>query len=146
MTDEEIANVGNPDRPECLEKYKKNFQEPMSYADIRVGERLYWITFNNGRIWYHTGIPYETQPSFVITVDGVEYTLTGGQTVEIADLEPGLHEITESEDPLYTLGPVVSTVPERTVQPENGWTVQILVNAGDDIDLIWPTFFPASSS
>ena len=50
MTDEEIANVGNPDRPECLAKYKQNFQEPMSYADIRVGERIYWITFNNGRI------------------------------------------------------------------------------------------------
>ena len=142
MTDEEIANIGNPDRPECLAKYKQNFQEPMSYADIRVGERIYWITFNNGRIWYHTGIPYEAQPTFVISVDGVPYTLTGGQTVEIADLEPGLHEITESENPLYTLGPVVSTVPGRTVQPENGWTVQILVNAGDDIGLTWPNIQP----
>ncbi len=142
MTDEEIANIGNPDRPECLAKYKQNFQEPMSYADIRVGERLYWITFNNGRIWYHTGIPYEAQPTFVISVDGVPYTLTGGQNVEIADLEPGLHEITESENPLYTLGSVVSTVPGRTVQPENGWTVQILVNAGDDIALTWPNIQP----
>ena len=142
MTDEEIANIGNPDRPECLAKYKQNFQEPMSYADIRVGERLYWITFNNGRIWYHTGIPYEAQPTFVISVDGVPYTLTGGQNVEIADLEPGLHEITESENPLYTLGPVVSTVPGRTVQHENSWTVQILVNAGDDIGLTWPNIQP----
>ncbi|MBR3220768.1 MAG: choice-of-anchor A family protein [Kiritimatiellae bacterium] len=142
MTDEEIANIGNPDRPECLAKYKQNFQEPMSYADIRVGERIYWITFNNGRIWYHTGVPYETQPSFVISVDGVPYTLTGGQTVEIADLEPGLHEITESENPLYTLGPVVSSEPGRTVQRENGWTVQILVNAGDDIVLTWPNIQP----
>lgn len=142
MTDEEIANIGNPDRPECLAKYKQNFQETMSYADIRVGERLYWITFNNGRIWYHTGIPYEAEPTFVISVDGVPYTLTGGQTVEIADLELGLHEITESENPLYTLGPVVSTVPGRTVQPENGWTVQILVNAGDDIALTWPNIQP----
>ena len=142
MTDEEIANIGNPDRPECLAKYKQNFQEPMSYADIRVGERIYWITFNNGRIWYHTGIPYEAQPTFVISVDGVPYTLTGGQTVEIADLEPGLHEITESENSLYTLGPVVSTVPGRTVQPENGWTVQILVNAGDNIGLTWPNIQP----
>ena len=142
MTDEEIANIGNPGRPECLAKYKQNFQEPMSYADIRVGERIYWITFNNGRIWYHTGIPYEAQPTFVISVDGVPYTLTGGQTVEIADLEPGLHEITESENSLYTLGPVVSTVPGRTVQPENGWTVQILVNAGDNIGLTWPNIQP----
>ncbi len=76
MTDEEIANVGNPDRPECLTKYKQNFQEPMSYADIHVGERIYWITFNNGRIWYHTGVPYEAQPSFVISVDGVPYMLS----------------------------------------------------------------------
>ena len=142
MTDEEIANIGNPDRSECLAKYKQNFQEPMSYADIRVGERLYWITFNNGRIWYHTGIPYEAQPTFVISVDGVPYTLTGGQNVEIADLEPGLHEITESENPLYTLGPVVSTAPGRTIQHENSWTVQILVNAGDDIDLTWPNIQP----
>lgn len=142
MTDEEIANIGNPDRPECLAKYKQNFQEPISYADIRVGERIYWITFNNGRIWYHTGIPYEAQPTFVISVDGVPYTLTGGQNVEIADLEPGLHEITESEAPLYTLGSVVSTVPGRTVQPENGWTVQVLVNAGDDIALTWPNIQP----
>ena len=142
MTDEEIANIGNPDRPECLAKYKQNFQEPMSYADIRVGVRLYWITFNNGRIWYHTGIPYKAEPTFVISVDGVPYTLTGGQTVEIEDLEPGLHEITESENPLYTLGPVVSTVPGRTVQHENSWTVQIQVNAGDDIALTWPNIQP----
>ena len=142
MTDEEIANIGNPDRPECLAKYKQNFQEPMSYADIRVGERLYWITFNNGRIWYHTGIPYEAQPTFVISVDGVPYTLMGGQNVEIADLEPGLHEITESENPLYTLGSVVSTVPGRTVQHENSWTVQVLVSAGDDIALTWPNIQP----
>ena len=142
MTYDENANIGNPDRPECLAKYKQNFQEPMSYADIRVGERLYWITFNNGRIWYHTGIPYKAQPTFVISVDGVPYTLTGGQNVEIADLEPGLHEITESEDPLYTLGPVVSTVPGRTIQHENSWTVQILVNTGDDIALTWPNIQP----
>ena len=142
MTDEEIANIGNPNRSECLAKYKQNFQDPMSYADIRVGERLYWITFNGGRIWYHTGVPYEAEPSFVLTVDGVPHILTGGQSVTIPDLEPGIHEISESESPLYSLGKIVATGGGRVFQPENGWTVQIQVNAGDDIALTWPNIQP----
>ena len=142
MTDEEIANIGNPDRPECLEKYKRNFQETMSYSEIQIGERLYWITFNGGRIWYHTGVPYEAEPSFVLTVDGVPHILTGGQSVTIPDLEPGIHEISESESPLYSLGKIVATGGGRVFQPENGWTVQVQVNAGDDIGVTWPNIQP----
>ncbi len=141
MTDEEIANIGNPNRPECLEKYKRNFQETMPYSEIQIGERLYWITFNNGRIWYHTGIPYEAEPTFTISVDGVSYVLTGGQTVEIPDLEPGIHEISELEDPLYSLGTVVSSE-GGTIVSENGWSVQIHVDAGDDIEVTWPNVQP----
>ena len=141
MTDEEIANIGNPDRPECLEKYKRNFQEPMPYSEIQIGQRLYWITFNGGRIWYHTGVPYEAAPSFVLTVDGVPHILTGGQSVTIPDLEPGIHEISESESSLYSLGKIVATS-GRVFQPENGWTVQVQVNAGDDIGVTWPNIQP----
>ncbi|MBQ6925608.1 MAG: choice-of-anchor A family protein [Kiritimatiellae bacterium] len=141
MTDEEIANIGNPDRPECLEKYKRNFQETMPYSEIQIGQRLYWITFNGGRIWYHTGVPYEAEPSFVLTVDGVPHVLTGGQSVTIPDLEPGIHEISESESSHYSLGKIVATG-GRVFQPENGWTVQIQVNAGDDIGVTWPNIQP----
>ena len=141
MTDEEIANIGNPDRPECLEKYKRNFQNPMSYADIQIGQRLYWITFNGNQVWYHSGVPYETEPSFVITIDGVPYTLTGGQSVEIPDLEPGIHDISESENPIYSLGTVVSTG-GTVFQPENGWSAQILVNPGEHVEITWPNMQP----
>ena len=141
MTDEEIANIGNPERPECLEKYMQNFQETMTYADIQTGKRLYWITFNGDRIWYHTGIPYEANPSFIISVDGVPYVLTGGQTVEIEDLEPGLHEITETENPLYSLGTVVSSS-GTVIQSENGWTVQIQIEEGEDVSVTWPNIQP----
>ena len=141
MTDEEIANVGNPERPECLEKYKRNFEEPMSYADVRTGKRLYWITSNGDRVWYHTGVPYEDNPSFIISVDGVPYVLTGGQSVEIEDLEPGLHEISETENPLYSLGTVVSSS-GNLIQSENGWTVQIQIDEGEDVSITWPNIQP----
>ena len=141
MTDNEIANIGNPDRPECLSKYKENFQTTMPYSDIRINERLYWITFNAGQVWYHTGIPYETEPSFIIYVDGVPYILTGGQTVTIPDLEPGIHEISEAADPLYSLGTVVSSK-EGAILSQNGWTVQIQVNAGEQVDVTWPNVQP----
>ena len=141
MTDEEIANIGNPDRPECLAKYKQNFQETMPYSDITIGERLYWITFNAGRIWYHSGVPYKADPQFVITVDGVEYVLTGGSSVEIEDLEPGIHDISESENPLYSLGEVVSDA-DGVIQADNGWTVQIYVEPGADMHVTWPNIQP----
>ena len=141
MSDYEIANIGNPDHPEYVTNYMKNFQDPMPYSEIRTGERLYWITFNAGQVWYHSGIPYETEPSFVLSVDGVEYTLTGGASATIQDLEPGIHEISESENPLYSLGRVEASA-GGLHQAENGWTVQILVNAGDDIQVTWPNIQP----
>ena len=141
MTDWEIANIGNPDHPECLKKYMKNFQDAMSYSDIQVGERIYWITFNGGRVWYHTGVPYKANPSFVITIDGVPHVLTGGQSVEIPDLAPGIHEISESENPLYSLGTVVSDA-GGVVQADNGWKVQISVGEGKDIHVTWPNEQP----
>ena len=141
MTDEEIANIGNPDRPECLAKYKQNFQETMPYSDIVIGERLYWITFNAGRIWYHSGVPYKADPQFVITVDGVEYVLTGGSSVEIEDLEPGIHDISESDNPLYSLGEVVSDA-GGVIQADNGWTVQLYVEPGADMNVTWPNIQP----
>ncbi len=141
MTDEEIANIGNSSRPECLEKYKQNFQETMSCADIEIGKRLYWITTDKGRIWYHTGIPYEAEPTFTISVDGVPYVLTGGQSVTIPDLEPGIHEISELEDPLYSLGAVVSTE-GGTVLSQNGWSVQIYVDPDADVEITWPNLQP----
>ena len=141
MTDNEIANIGNADRPGCLSKYKENFQTAMPYSAIQIDERLYWITFNGGQVWYHSGVPYKTEPSFVIYVDGVPYILTGGQSVTIPDLEPGIHEISEAEDPLYSLGTVVSSK-EGAIQSQNGWTVQIQVNAGDDINVTWPNEQP----
>ena len=141
MTDEEIANIGNPDRPECLAKYKQNFQKNIPYSEIKIGERLYWITFNAGRIWYHSGIPYKADPQFVITVDGVEYVLTGGSSVEIEDLEPGIHDISESENPLYSLGEVVSDA-GGIIQADNGWTVQIYVEPGADMHITWPNIQP----
>ena len=141
MTDEEIANIGNPDHPECLEKYKRNFQTPMPYSDIQIGKRLYWITFNGGRIWYHSGIPWEDDPSFVLSVDGVPCILTGGQSVTLADLEPGIHEISESADSLYSLGTVVTAEGDE-LRVEDGWTVKIQIGAGDDIAVTWPNKQP----
>ena len=142
MTDEQIAQIGNPDHPEYVTNYMKNFQDPMSYSEIEVGKRLYWITFNGGQVWYHSGIPCAAEPTFVISVDGVEYTLTGGSSVTIPDLEPGIHEISESPNPLYSLGKVESST-EAIHQDDKGWSVQLVVNPGEDIQLTWPNIQPA---
>lgn len=143
MTDEEIAHIEDttPEGHECLEKYKRNFQTPMPYSKIRIGKRLYWITFNAGRVWYHSGIPYEDDPNFVLSVDGVPCILTGGQSVTLSDLEPGIHEISESENPLYTLGTVV-TADGDELQVEDGWTVKVQIGAGDDVGVTWPNKQP----
>ena len=141
MTDEEIANIGNPDHPEYVTNYMKNFQVPMDYSKIQIGKRLYWITFNGGQVWYHSGIPYAADPQFVISIDGTPHVLTGGSSVEIEDLEPGIHDISESEDPLYSLGEVVSDA-GGVIQGDNGWTVQLYVEPGADMNVTWPNIQP----
>ncbi len=141
MTDEQIANIGNPDHPEYVTNYMKNFQDPISYSEISLGERIYWITFNGKQVWYHSGVTYEAEPTFVVSIDGVEHILTGGSSVTVADLEPGIHEISESENPLYSLGKVESTA-GGIYQATNSWTVQILVGEGEDIQVTWPNVQP----
>ena len=140
MSDYEIAHIGDPDHPEYISKYKRNFQETMPYSDIRIGERLYWITFNNGQVWYHTGIPYAADPSFVILINGEPHILTSGQSVEIEDLKPGIYEISEVENPLYSLGQVISSV-GGIVQTDK-WTMQIQVLASENNNIIWPNLQP----
>ena len=141
MSDEQIANIGNPDHPEYVTNYMKNFQDPVPYSEIKLGERIYWITFNGKQVWYHSGVTYEAEPTFVVSIDGVEYTLTGGSTVTVADLEPGIHEISESDNPLYSLGKVESTA-GGIYQATNSWTVQLLVGEGEDIQVTWPNVQP----
>lgn len=141
MSDEQIANIGNPDHPEYVTNYMKNFQDPIPYSEIKLGERIYWITFNGKQVWYHSGITYEAEPTFVVSVDGVEYTLTGGASVTIPDLEPGIHEISESENPLYSLGKVEATS-GGIYQATNSWTVQLVVDEGEDIQVTWPNVQP----
>ena len=139
MTEEEILLMGD-DYPELIEKYKRNFQHPMPYSEIKIGVRQYWITWNGKQIWYHTGIPYAAEPSFIITINGTPHILTSGQSVEITDLEPGIYEISEEANPLYTLGKVIST--EGTIQTEDGWSITIEIKADEHTNIEWPNLQP----
>ena len=134
LTDSEIHSAIEGDQ-DLLWRYSQNFIDVMSWSDIKIGERMYWTTSNKGQIWYHTGIPYTSAPTFVLFVDGVGYPLVAGEYVEISDLLPGIHEITENADAKYYLGEVTS---DGNVTGQNDWTVTINLQAGQDVSVNWP--------
>lgn len=135
LTTNEIQNMTSADN-ELVWKYSQNFIDPMPWSEIKIGERLYWTTTNDGQIWYHSGIPYESNPSFILSVDGVNYPIVANGAIDIEDLEPGIHEIAESPDSKYYLGEIVTTSEALTRKDE--WTVTIEVKGGENVDIIWP--------
>lgn len=125
----------SPSTPDINWKYSQNFIDPMDWSNIRIGERLYWTTQNGNQVWYHTGIPYRATPTFMIFVDGVGYPLIAGESVEINDLLPGIHAISESSDPSYYLGDVVSS---GDITGQDEWTVSISISEGETVSIDWP--------
>ena len=132
LTDEEIYNLSNDD-PDMVWKYSQNFIDVMSYSEIKLGERMYWTTQNGGQVWYHTGIPYKTQPSYVLVIDGVPYALCAGESVTIPDLELGIHTISEAQDVKYYLGEI--DINGEAVSGD-GWTVTFTMSEDTNVD--WP--------
>ena len=65
LSDDEIHSAIEGDE-DLRWRYSQNFIDVMSWSDIRVGERMYWTTANNNQVWYHTGIPYTSCPTFIL--------------------------------------------------------------------------------
>lgn len=116
-------------------KYSQNFIDRMSFSDIQIGERLYWTTQNGSQVWYHTGIPYRSTPTFMLYVGGKAYPLVSGESVEISDLLPGIYEISEDADSNYYLGAVSST---SEIVGTGQWSVVIDLKDGEDAVVNWP--------
>lgn len=135
LTSEEIQNMTAEDA-ELVYKYSQNFIDPMPWTDIKIGERLYWTTTNEGQIWYHSGIPYESAPNFMLFIDGVGYPIVAGGSVEVSDLEPGIHEITETSSDNYYLGTV--TAINGTITSIGEWTIEISIEDGAQVEVDWP--------
>ena len=122
------------DDTDLIWRYSQNFIDTMGWSDIKIGQRLYWTTENKGQIWYHTGIPYKSTPTFMLFVDGVGYPLVSGEYVEISDLMPGIHEITESADAQYYLGEITSS---STIEDRDEWSIVISVGDGENVSVEW---------
>ena len=134
LSSEEIYGM-QPSDTDLVWRYSQNFIDPMPWTEIQIGQRLYWTTQNGSQVWYHTGIPYKSTPTFMIFVDGVGYPLIAGESVEISDLLPGIHEISEDADTAYYLGEITST---GEITGQNEWTVNIVINEGEDTYIDWP--------
>ncbi len=134
LTTEEIINMSVGDT-DLIWRYSQNFIDVMDWSDIEIGQRMYWTTSSSGRVWYHTGIPYKSTPTFILFVDGVGYPLVAGGSVEIEDLLPGIHEITEMANANYYLGEVTSS---GDVNSQNEWTVTIDISGGENVSVNWP--------
>ena len=116
-------------------KYSQNFIDRMNFSDIQIGERLYWTTQSGSQVWYHTGIPYRSTPTFMLYVGGKAYPLVSGESVEISDLLPGIYEISEEADSNYYLGAVSST---SEIVGTGQWSVVIDLKDGEDAIVNWP--------
>ena len=134
LSDSEIMSL-DPSDENLVWRYSQNFIDPMNWSDIHVGQRVYWTTQSGNRVWYHTGVPYKSKPSFVLFVDGVGYPLISGESVEINDLLPGIYEISENSNPEYYLGEVTS---DGVIQQQDDWTVSIVLRPGDNTHVEWP--------
>jgi len=76
---------------------------PFSAIELKEGNRLFWISQNGKQVWHHTGVLRKTYPRFVITVNGVPYSLGVGETITIYDIEEGLLELEEIATANYKL-------------------------------------------
>lgn len=135
LTTAEIQNM-TADDTELVYKYSQNFIDPMPWTEIKIGERVYWTTTDRDRVWYHSGIPYEAAPNFMIFINGVGYPIVAGETVELTDLEPGIYSITEDPDADYYLGEVL--INGEPLPPSGEWTVEIEVGSGEELEITWP--------
>lgn len=134
LTDEEILSL-TPEDSDMVWKYSQNFIDTMNFSDIKIGQRLYWTTQSGSRVWYHTGVPFKSSPSFVLFVNGTGYPLVAGESVEINDLLPGIYEISEQESPEFYLGEVTSS---GEIESQNEWTVNVVIHDGENVSIDWP--------
>jgi len=76
---------------------------PFSEINLQEGQRLFWISQNGKQVWHHTGVLRKTHPRFTIVVNGTQYMLGVGESVEISAIEEGLLEIDEIATANYQL-------------------------------------------
>ena len=67
MTTQEIQDL-TADDFWGVEKFKANFQSTMDYADIQIGERIFWTTYDKNHVWYHSGIPYKAPINYILYI------------------------------------------------------------------------------
>jgi len=91
-------NELEPTDTERIEKYKENFKIEKDITTVVPGERIYWVTWDDSRRWYHTGVPYVAPPTFIFYIDGEPYPIVAGETLELEDVLPGAHEIKEDSE------------------------------------------------
>lgn len=135
LSTSDIQNM-MPDDYDLVYKYSQNFIDVMPFSEIKIGERLYWTTQNGGQVWYHSGIPYKSAPNFILYIDGIGYPLVAGESVELSDLEPGIHEITEEPNAQYYLGEVSSN--GAALNSNGEWSATIEIGENEEVIVEWP--------
>lgn len=117
-----------PEMVNKVELYKMNFTIPKDISEVEPGERIYWVTWNNGKRWHHSGVPYIDTPNYIFYIDGEPYPIVAGESLELSDVAPGAHEIREDVSEDEYIIQVIGTVNEGTIATVNiidGETVEI---------------------
>lgn len=118
-----------PEDTEKVELYKENFMHEKDIKTVVPGERIYWVTWDKDRVWYHSGVPYIAPPTFTFYIDGEPYPIVAGQTLELTDVLPGAHEIKEdvsTDDYIITVyGGDNTSGTTTTVNIVDGETIEV---------------------
>ena len=118
-----------PEMTDKVELYKENFKIQKDITTVVPGERIYWVTWDGSRRWYHSGIPYVAPPTFIFYIDGEPYPIVAGNYLELEDVEPGAHEIKEDvslDDYIITVfGAADTEGTTSTINIIDGETVEI---------------------
>lgn len=81
-------------------------------SDIKIGERVYWTTWNFDKslgvvgVWHHTGVTYPEIPEFEFEFNGQTYFLKPNESLTLTDIPAGTYTITEKYKQDYIIGDV----------------------------------------
>ena len=119
-----------PEMTDLVELYKLNFTIPKDISTVEPGERIYWVTWNKGKRWHHSGVPYIDTPNYIFYIDGEPYPIVAGESLELSDVAPGAHEIREDVSEDEYIIQVIGAVNEGTIA-----TINII--DGETVDIEW---------
>ena len=138
LTTKQIQNM-TPKDTGLVAQFAQNFVHPMSWSEVKIGERIYWITWNGDKIWYHSGIPEKADLKYMLYINGKSYPIAANGEVVLEDLSPGIYTIKEEKDPQCYLGTVSVTGGATVTQPDSSWYATVTIpETPDNIDIEWP--------